>query len=283
MIVDELCNNNYAQSLQIQKEKIMEDAQRTFLDLVSRKAGEFQKALDKLSAEEKKKLLLTPLSEEVRENTLSYIIADRYADKQEWRISFLTTELNEIEKLDIPAAERLAVLTGANELGQTLFHKALKKGTDKEIFNILEARLRKWGGDDYTDAFFQRLRDEPLGTIDDNVSKLLEAIQCDIMPWLLYGSENYQCLGSVALNNYQPATYKGLKATIDKLRPLLMKHTVDNPSDRPGGSYQKKNNLIRAFAKNADSVRQEPTGLDIEIKPRDNKPNQAKPPLTQKP
>jgi len=247
---------------------------RYSLDLISREAGEFQKALGKLSAEKKKSLLLTPLSEQRRENTLSYIVADRYADKQEWRIPFLTTALDEIEKISSPA-ERLAVLTGANELGQTLFHKALKQGVDGELFNILEERLRKWGGDDFASAFFSRLRSEPLGKLDDDVSKALHWIQDDITaPYNLYCSDNYQRLGSLSLNNYQPATYEGLKATVEKIRWILMKHTCDNPSDRPGPDYQRRNNLVRDFAKNANAIKKEANNLNFDRKVIPPKPPQ---------
>lgn len=232
---------------------------RLALHLISRKPGEFQKTLDKMDIAEKRKLLLMPLSEGVRENTLSYIVSDcPSSGNEEWRMHFLIIALDEIEKLASPA-ERLAVLTGFNELGQTLFHKTLAAGKE-ELFCTLEDRLRKWGGNDYADAFMKRFLDEPLGTIDENVSAALITIHNGILP---YGSEEYKRLGALCNNNYKPATYNGLKATVDKVRPLILKwaewaimptRPLENPKSPP---LMEKGKLLKAFAQNADAVRKE--------------------------
>jgi len=234
----------------------MLDTQRYFLDLISPQTGEFQKALDGLKTDEKKKLLLTPLSDQTRENALSYIVADRYADDNKWRAAFLTTALDEIEKLDIPPAGRMALLTSANELGQTLFHKALKQG--QELFGLLEARLRKWGGDECADAFMQRFLNEPLGVIDEKVSKELRNIHNGLLP---YGSEDKQRMATLCMNNYQPATYKGLNATIDKVRPLILQWAEKNSGEKSNPRLAPMINrakLLKEFAQNANAVTAKP-------------------------
>ena len=236
----------------------IEPSHRTFFNKVPHHAEPlaegFQKALDALDPAEKKKLLLTPLSEQARENALSYIVADRNADDHRWRVAFLTTALNEIEKLEVPVAERLDVMTSANELGQTLFHKTVKPES-KELFTLLEERLRKWGGDEYTDTFLHNVRNEPLGTIDDKVSHALSYIYNGIRP---YGSEDYRRFGAVSNNNYHPATYKGLKNTIDnKVRPCVQKWVDRNSPERMSRHSIDRHELLKAFAKNANAVRSE--------------------------
>ena len=239
-------------------DKFIDPSHRTFFNKVPHHdeplATGFQKALDALDPAEKKKLLLTPLSEQTRENALSYIVADRNADKHEWRTAFLTTALDEIEKLEVPAEERLDVLTSANELGQTLFHKVLKFD-DKELFNLLEARLRKWGGDEYANTFLQNFHSEPLGTLDDKVSWALSYIYNGIRP---YGSEHYRLFGAVSNNNYKPATYKGLKNTIDnKVRPCVQQWVDKNRPENMSRHSVDRYELLKAFAKNANAVRLE--------------------------
>jgi hypothetical protein len=229
----------------------MRENQRYFLDLVSREPGAFQKTLDTLDTAQKKKLLLEPLSEDTRENALSYIVADRFADTQEWRAPFLNTALDAIENLDITAAQRVALLTSANELGQTLFHKALKS---KQLFDILEQRLRTWGGNDYADTFMKNFLSEPLGTIDDNVSKILNAIHLGLFP---YGSEDRERIGSLGLGRYQPATYKGLKSVIEKVRPQLRFWTeryLDGAANPRLAPRVREGELLKAFTYNPDWV-----------------------------
>jgi len=253
----------------------MQQDQRYFLDLVNREPGAFQKTLDTLDAAQKKKLLLAPLSEQTRENTLSYIVADRYADDQKWRAAFLTTALDEIEKLDITTAERVAVLTGANELGQTLFHKALK---DKALFDLLEKRLRTWGGNENADTFMKSFFSEPLGTIDEKVSKILEAIHQGIFP---YGSEDRERMGNLGLNRYQPATYEGLKATIEKIRPQLkvwVERYLDRAANPRLNPRVREGELLKAFAENAACVIKGEPPKKPETPPQADKPAPPKPP-----
>jgi len=258
----------------------MREDQRYFLDLISREPGAFQKTLDTLDAAQQKKLLLEPLSEDTRENALSYIVADRFADTQEWRVPFLTTSLNAIENLDITVAERVALLTSANELGQTLFHKALK---DKALFDLLEQRLRKWGGEDAANTFMKNFLSEPLGTIDDNVSKILNAIHLGLFP---YGSEDRERMGSLGLNHYQPATYKGLKSTIEKARPLLQfwaERYLDGAANPRLPPRTREGELLKAFAYNPDCViKGEPPKRPVTPAPA-NKPSAPKPPAPPKP
>jgi len=249
----------------------------SFLDIIRRDEPQaFQNALNKLDAAEKKQLLLTPLSEETRENALSYIAGDRYSTSHDWRAPFLTTALDEIQKLDVAGAERLRVLTSANELGQTVFHKALKYPGNKALFSILEDRLRKWSSNEYADAFIQRLLDEPLGTIDPKVSAALKGIQHSTLP---YESEDHRRLASLAKDNYQPATAKGLRSTLDKLRPRLEKWVKDaTPAyDHIGPDMQKVVDMIKAFNANANPFKEEPFKLDG----KDNS-NQPKPPQNAK-
>jgi hypothetical protein len=252
----------------------MQDTQRYFLDLISRERGEFQKTLNGLDTAEKKKLLLEPLSEQVRENTLSYIVADRYSgNNHKWRGPFLTTALNAIEKLGIPAAERLALLTSANELGQTLFHTALKhdvkKRDGKKLFSLLEKRLRKWGGNEYADAFMQSFLNEPLGTIDEKVSVALQTIRHNFFP---YGSEDRDRIEILCGNNYQPATYKGLKSTIDKVRPLIQQWAEKNSGEQSNPRLAPaiaRAKLLKEFAQNAEAVTAKPLKLgDYGIGPK---------------
>lgn len=232
----------------------------------------FQAALNALDTAEKKKLLLTPLSAQMSENALSYIIADRYADNHQWRTAFLAVALDEIEKLDVPAAERLAVFEGANELGQTVFHKALRTDTDPNLFGILEERLRRWGGNDYADAYMRRFRNEPLGVIDAEASDLLKMAHNSIRP---YDSDEYRLLGALVAGTYQPATYKGLKATVDnKVRPLIQKMHPKLKPDGMAAAAVERHKLLGEFARNANAVKKvSKTGAYIEEKDNPKKPS----------
>jgi hypothetical protein len=232
----------------------------SFLDIIPRQDLQgFQKALDKLSATQKKELLLTPLSDETRENALTYIVGDRYSVSHEWRSPYLATALDEIEKLDISNEERVKLLTSANELGQTVFHKVLKYPQNVNLFSMLESKLRKWGGDEVADAFIQRLYDEPLGTIDSVISKALAGIQQGVMP---YTSEDHQRLASLAKENYAPATAKGLRATLDKIRPLLETWIKNANYDHIGPDMQKVIDLMKAFNASANAVTEQPFKLN---------------------
>jgi hypothetical protein len=235
-------------------------------------ASGFQKALGALDRTEKKKLLLTPLSGQMPETALSYIIADRYADNHQWRAAFLTVALDEIEKLDVPAAERLAVFEGANELGQTVFHKALRTDTNQDLFGILEERLRKWGGNDYADAYMRRFRSEPLGVIDKEASALLKMAHNSIRP---YDSDEYRLLGALCEGTYQPATYKGLKATIDnKVRPLIQKMHPRLKPDGMAAAAVERHRLLGEFARNANAVKKvSKAGAYIEEQANPKKPS----------
>jgi len=232
---------------------------RNFLDCISREPGAFQKALDKLSMAQKKELLLKPLSDETRENTLSYIAGDRNSDSHTWRSPFLAVALDAIDKLNISNEQRVKLLTSANELGQTVFHKVLKYPENSNLFSMLESSLRKWGGNEAADKFIDAIYNEPLGTIDSNVSKALKGIEHGVMP---YDSDGHQRLHSLATDNYAPATAKGLRATIDKIRPLLDQWIKNNPYDHAGPDMDIVIDLIKAFNANANPVQEVPFKLN---------------------
>ena len=219
--------------------------------------SDLKKDLEGLDAEYKRLLLLTPLSATTQENSLSYIISDgftqAFSTDDQWRADFLKTVLDEIEKMTTNTNERLAMLTSANELGQTAFHKTLKYADQPELFDLLTERLYKWGGDNFADAWLKSFIDQSFGVIDQEISHHLQDLR-DMRP---QGSEDALRLNSLENDAYQPAEYTALKASIDKIRPLILEWLDKNPADPKASYYEyesRTNAALKAFAQDPDSV-----------------------------
>lgn len=230
---------------------------RYFLDTISREPMAFQKTLAAMDAAKKKTLLMVRLSDTVRENALTYIAGDRFANDHKWRSPWLADALDAIEELkDVTNEERFKLLTSANELGQTVFHKTLKYAQNANMFSMLESKLIRWGGEEAAAKFIDSIWNAPLGTIAPEVSKAFKNIKNSTMP---YTSEDHQRLASLEEGNYQPATAEGLRKTIDKLRPRLQTWIdgAQKAYDHLVPDTQKMVELIKAFNANANPVTEE--------------------------
>ncbi|TAL37431.1 MAG: hypothetical protein EPN97_05155 [Alphaproteobacteria bacterium] len=200
--------------------------------------------------------LLTPLAPDVTENTLSYMISDGYFDSfysgDTPRGEFTKVVLDAIEKATESAEQRVAILTAANDLGQTPFHKAIRFGGDVAVFGMLAERLQKWGGDDAARAFLENFLDSKLGAIDHDMSNALQDVR-DIRPWQ---SPEAVKIDTLCNDGYQPASYEGLKQAVDLARPLIIEWLDKHAADPKKSEYQRgKEQKMRAFAEDPDCVK----------------------------
>jgi hypothetical protein len=128
-------------------------------------AYDIKKTFDAMSVEEKKQLLLQPLSADRPVNALSYALHDgSLADTtagDEWRSAFVKLALDEIEKIEPDASKRIDLLTSADALGQTVFHKTL----DPYKFDLLLMRLYNWAGKEAANTWMKSFIDQPPGAL----------------------------------------------------------------------------------------------------------------------
>lgn len=209
-----------------------------------------------LERDELRATLLTPLSATVTENTLSYMISDGYFSNlysgDTPRKEFTTIALDAIEKATESAEERVAILTSANYLGQTPFHKCIRFGGDMEVFDLLATRLQKWGGDETAREFLESFLDSKLGGIDHDMSNALQDVR-DIRPWQ---SPEAEKINTLCNDQYQPASYEGLKQAVDWARPLIIEWLDKHADDAKKSDYQRgKEQKMRAFAEDPACVK----------------------------
>ena len=206
--------------------------------------------------------LLQPMSATVAENTLTYMISDGWFDgfysSDTPRKAFTQVVLDAIEKATADPAERMAVLTSANDFGQTPFHKCIRYGGDLETFDMLATRLRSWGGDDAANTFLKGFIDSRLGGIDHDMSNALQDVR-NIRP---NGSPEAVKLNTLCNDSYKPASYDGLKAAVDWARPYILEWLDKHADDPKKSDYQRgKEAKMRAFAQDPDCVKVDGTPI----------------------
>ena len=218
------------------------------------------KLADLLAREDMRDVLLTPLSATVEENTLTYMISDGYFTNcysgDTPRKEFTKVALDAIEKATDDPALRVAVLTWANYLGQTPFHKCIRFGGDKEVFDLLAQRLQSWGGEEAANQFLKGFLNSQLGAIDHDMSNSLQDVR-DIRPWQ---SPEAGKINTLCNDGYQPATLEGLKAAVDWARPLIIEWLDKHAADPKKSDYQRgKEEKMRAFAEDPHCVKPDGT------------------------
>jgi hypothetical protein len=190
-------------------------------------ADDFKQVIDNLEPADKRAFLLTPLSGIARDNALTHIIsgsAIRMNDDS-WRPDFLNVLLDAIEEQTQDRNERLAMLTGENELGQTPFLKMVDEydRSHPETFDALTNRLYKWGGKDFADEWLKDFLKQPLGEFNGSASFALQGIGNRQQN----GPDRNRLL-NLSVNSYKPAQHAALIETIKKVHPFMEEQVKKN-------------------------------------------------------
>ncbi|MBL8713897.1 MAG: hypothetical protein JNM12_13440 [Alphaproteobacteria bacterium] len=199
-----------------------------------------------------RKWLLTPLSKDVPDNGLSYMVDGYFSDHWSNRHKeFATAALAALEKAEPDAAKRVALLTATNNLGQSVIHKSLQYGGQRETYEPVLDALYKWAGEEKAEAIMKGILSEPLGSFDKGISYNFQNVR-NVLP---RDSKEYARVDALTTDMYHPVTAAALRETLAELRPAVAAYIADEQKKTDLSDYSKGELAkMQAFYDSADPV-----------------------------
>ncbi|MBL8713298.1 MAG: hypothetical protein JNM12_10390 [Alphaproteobacteria bacterium] len=183
-----------------------------------------------------RKWLLTPMSKDVPDSGLSYMVDGYFSDIGHNRHKeFTTAALAALEKAEPDAAKRVALLTATNNLGQSVIHKSLQYGGHREAHEPILDILYKWAGEEKADAIMKSILSEPLGSFDAGISYDFQ----NVRSVLARDSKEYARVDALTTDMYHPVTAAALRETLAELRPAIATYIAEQQKKTDLSDYSK--------------------------------------------
>ncbi len=193
--------------------------------------------------------LTKPLSKDTPDNGLTYMIDGYFKDSWKNRHKGFTAVALKVLEETVPDADtRVAILTAANERGQTPIHRALAYGGSREAYDPVLDALYKWAGEEKADAIMKDILSQPLGKIDSDISYAFQ----NIREMRQRGTPEYEQIDALTTDSYHPVTAAGLRAALKDVRPAIAEWLAQ---EKPDSDYTKQRKAkMQAFYDNPDPV-----------------------------
>lgn len=197
--------------------------------------------------------LLKPLSKDVPDNGLSYMVDGYFSgfNFKDRHKEYTAAALAALEKAEPDAEKRVALLTATNNLGQSVIHKSLQYGGYRDTYDAVIDALYKWAGEEKADAIMKDIIAQPLGQFDRGISYDFQNVR-RLFP---QESREYARVDALTTDSYHPVTAAALRETLAELRPSIAAYIAQERQKTDNSDYSKSQlDKMQAFHDSADPV-----------------------------